>query len=115
VSRIAALVLAAVFTWSGVAKLVRRPDLTKLGLPAATWWVVSLVELLLAVTLLASPAWGGVAALALLAGFTAFLVARRGGDVGCGCFGSASTKPISNVDLARNAALLAVAAIAAFA
>jgi hypothetical protein len=115
VSRIAAVLLAAVFAWSGVAKLVRRPDLTRLGLPAATWWVVSLVELALAVTLLVSPAWGGVVALALLTGFTAFLVARRGSDAGCGCFGSASTKPISNVDLARNAALLVVAAIAAFA
>ena len=114
-SRAAAVVLAAVFTWSGVAKLLRRPDLTRLGLPAATWWVVSLVELVLAVALLATPAWGGVVALALLAGFSAFLIARRGSDVGCGCFGSASAKPISNVDLTRNAVLLAVAAVAAFA
>lgn len=113
-SRVAALVLAVVFAWSGTAKLLRRPDLTRLGLPAATWWVVSLVELALAVALVVSPAWGGVAALALLAGFTAFLVARRDSGVGCGCFGSASTAPISNLDLVRNAALLAVAAVAAF-
>jgi hypothetical protein len=115
VSRVAALVLAAVFAWSGIAKLVRRPDLTQLGLPAQTWWVLSFVEIDLAVALVISPVVGGIGALGLLAGFTAFLVARRNSGVGCGCFGSAKAEPISSQDLMRNAALLVLAGIAAFA
>ena len=113
-SRVAALVLAVVFAWSGVAKLVRRPDMTGLGLPASTPLVLAVVELGLAASLVASPVVGGIAALTLLAGFTAFLVARRGSGTGCGCFGSTSTKPVSNVDLVRNGALLLVAALASF-
>lgn len=114
-SRVAAVALAAVFAWSGIAKLVRRPDMTRLGLPASTAVVLAVLELALVVALLVSPVVGGIAALTLLAGFTAFLVARRGSGTGCGCFGSASTTPVSNVDIARNAVLLAAAAVAAFA
>ena len=50
-SRVAALVLAVVFAWSGVAKLVRRPDMTGLGLPASTPLVLAVVELGLAASL----------------------------------------------------------------
>ena len=113
-SRVAALVLAAVFAWSGLAKLVRRPDMTRLGLPASTPLVLAAVELALVVALVVSPTVGGIAALTLLAGFTAFLLARRGSGTGCGCFGSASTKPVSSIDIARNGALLLVAALASF-
>ena len=114
-SRAAALVLAAVFAWSGIAKLVRRPDLTPLGLPTNLFWVLSFVEIDLAVVLVVSPVVGGIGALGLLAGFTAFLAARRSSGAGCGCFGSASTEPISTRDFVRNGALLVLAAIAAFA
>ena len=69
----------------------------------------------LALLLLVSSANGGIVALALLAGFTAFLVARRGSGVGCGCFGSTKTEPISWRDIGRNVVLMALAAIAAFA
>jgi hypothetical protein len=113
VSRVAALVLAAVFAWSGIAKLVRRPDMTPLGLPAWAPIAIGVVEVGLALALLVAPANAGLAALVLLAGFTAFLVPKVGSGEGCGCFG-ASTKPVSTQDLMRNAALMALAATAAF-
>ena len=112
-SRVAGIVLAAVFAWSGIAKLVRRPDLTALGLPSQTWWVLSFVELDLAVALVVVPSFGGLLAMALLAGFTTFLAARRKSGVGCGCFGSSKAAPISTVDFVRNAALFVVATVAA--
>jgi len=114
-TRAAALVLAVVFAWSSLAKLVTQPDMTALGLPPWFAPTTAYVEGALALLLLVSPANGGIVALALLAGFTAFLVARRNSGVGCACFGSASVAPISWKAIARNAALLAVAAVAAFA
>ena len=113
-SRGAALVLALVFAWSAVSKLVRRPDMTALGLPAWTTPMTAIVELALVLALLIRPADGGIASLAVLAGFTAFLVRRLGTGAGCGCFGT-TTKAVSSQDLMRNAALLAAAAVAAFA
>ena len=113
-SRIAALVLAAVFAWSAASKLVRRPDMAALGLPRWTAPVTALVEIGLVLALLLRPADGGIAALAVLAGFTAFLVRRLDSGAGCGCFGS-TTKPVSSQDLMRNAVLLALAGLAAFA
>ena len=114
-NRGAALALAVVFAWSSLAKLVTQPDMTALGLPAWFAPVTAYVEAGLALLLLVSPANGGIVALALLAGFTAFLVARRDSGVGCGCFGSAKVEPISWRSIARNVVLMALAAIAAFA
>jgi hypothetical protein len=113
-SRAAALLLAVVFAWSSLAKLVTRPDMTPLGLPSWAGEATAYAEAALALALLLSPANGGIAALALLAGFTAFLFARRNSGVGCGCFGSAKAEPISTKDIVRNVVLLAVAAMAAF-
>jgi hypothetical protein len=115
VSRLAASALAAIFIWAAVVKLLRKPDLTPLGLPSWSATALAVVELLLAIALCLAPSVGGVLALAMLAGFTTFLVRRRDSGVGCGCFGGASTKPVSNRDLLRNAVLMALAAIAAFA
>jgi hypothetical protein len=114
----AALVLASVLGVAAVAK-ARRPQRTaatfaRLGLPrpGALAWGVPGAEAAVAVALLTTPAWGGVVAFALLAGFTAYLAAlvRSGRPVSCGCFGSSGDHPVSGVDLARNAALLALAA-----
>ena len=113
-SRAAALALAVVFAWSSVGKLITRPDMTKLGLPSWSGDVTAYVEALLAVLLLVRPADGGIVALALLAGFTAFLVRRFDTGTGCGCFGSSSAKPVGITALLRNAALLALAGAAAF-
>lgn len=114
----AALVLAAVFAWAGVAKLGRRERTARsfaaMGLPpgAAVW--VPAVELVTALGLVVVPGWAAVAALALLAGFTVFLAraVAGGAEVGCGCFGSAGGDAVSWVDVARNG-LLGVAAVAA--
>jgi hypothetical protein len=70
------------------------------------------LELVLAVALIASPALGGAAALALLGLFSAVLVRNLGADTGCGCFGAAHTRAISRVDLVRNAVLAGLAFVA---
>jgi len=107
--------LAVVFAWSSLAKLVTQPDMTALGLPSWFASTAAYVEGVLALLLLVSPANGGIAALTLLAGFTAFLIARRNTGVGCACFGSASIAPISWKSIARNVVLLGLAAVTAFA
>lgn len=122
VGYVSALVLAALFAWAGLAKLGARRRTTRtfrsLGLPTADALAVAVpaVELALAVGLVVVPGWAAAGALALLAAFTTFLVKaiRAGVDVGCGCFGSAATDPVSPVELVRNG-LLAVAALLALA
>lgn len=119
----AALVLAALFAWAGVAKVADRRRTTStfaaLGLPrpGVLGTAVPCAEVALAVGLLAVPAVAAYAALALLAGFTTFLVrAVRGGvRVPCGCFGSAGDQPISEVDVVRNVLLALGAVVATFA
>lgn len=116
-----ALVLAGVFVRAGVAKAVRPAEtaagFVALGVPASpvTARIVPVVELALAAILLAAPRAGGVAALVLLAAFTAFVgrTLRRGLAVPCNCFGAARAEPVSRVDLLRNLLLggLAVAAL----
>ena len=122
VGYLAALVLAALFAWAGVAKLGARRRTRRtfraLGLPAADGFavVVPVVELTLALGLVVAPGWAAAGALAMLAAFSVFLLRaiRAGVDVGCGCFGSAGTEPVSYVELVRNG-LMALAAVAALA
>lgn len=117
---LSALVLAVLFAWAGVAKLGARRRTTRtfrlLGLPAADVLAVGVpaVELALAVGLVIVPGWAAAGALALLAAFTVFLgrAVRAGVEVGCGCFGSAATDPVSPVELVRNG-LLGLAAVLA--
>ena len=116
----AALVLAAVFAWAGIAKLTQRErttaTFTALGIPGATLLGTALpvAEVLLAVALVVVPGVAAYAALALIAAFTTFLVRtlRRGVPVACGCFGSASAEPVSAIEVVRNL-LLGVAALVA--
>lgn len=58
--------------------------------------------------------WSAVAALVLLAAFTAFLVVRlrAGVRAPCACFGSLSARPMSWRDVARNAVLMGLALVA---
>ena len=116
-----ALLLAAAFVRAAAAKLARpepteagfralglpRPDLLARGLPV--------VELVVAVLLVAVPRPGGVVAFVLLALFTVVLAraVRAGVSAGCTCFGAVSTEPVSRTDLLRNG-LLAAAAVAAW-
>lgn len=122
IGTVAAWLLAGVFAWAGAAKARRPLDtaaaLRRLGLPAARPLAVAVpgVELGLALVLVVRPAAGGVAALVLLAAFSAVIgrAVRLQLDVGCGCFGSARNGPVSGVELLRNG-LLAVLALAALA
>ena len=122
VGYVAALVLAAVLGWAGIAKL-SRPRTTAAGFaalglpaPAALARAVPLAEIVTAATLVVAPRIGAVAALVLLAAFSVVLVGavRSNDDVSCGCFGASGRAPVSFVELVRNAMLLA-AALAALA
>lgn len=116
----AACVLALTFAWAGAAKLGRRAETAAgfaelgLGRPELLGRVVPMVELALAVALLAAPAAGAAVTLVLLAGFTTVLVRalRRGVEVRCACFGQAGGPPLSWVDLVRNGLLGALAVLA---
>lgn len=116
----AACTLAVAFAWAGAAKLGRRRETAagfadlRLPRPGALALVVPVVELALAVALLAAPAVGGTVAVVLLAAFTTVLVRalRRGGEVRCACFGQAGGAPLSWVDLARNGLLVGLALLA---
>jgi hypothetical protein len=115
---VAALVLAAVFARAAQAKLGDRAGTAEtfaaLGLPGAAATAVPAVELAVAIGLVLVPGWSGIVALALLAGFTAFLwrALRAGVTVGCNCFGRARSAPISGVELVRNALLGGLAVVA---
>lgn len=117
----AALLLAGVFGWAGLAKL-RARDATErtlrafgLAAPRALAVGVPVVELSLAVGLVLVPAWAALAALAVLVGFSTILLRamRAGVDVGCGCFGTARREPVSFVELVRNGGLAGGAVVAA--
>ena len=116
----AAVAVACVLAWAGVAKWSRprgtAASFEALGLPGASVLAraVPVSELCVAAALVVAPRLGAVAAVALLAAFTAVLVraVRRGSGVGCACFGSSSARPVSAVELVRNAGLLGLAAAA---
>jgi len=119
----AAAVLAGTFAWAGAAKLGRPTETAAgfsdlgLGRPEVLARGVPVVELGLAVALLAAPTAGGGAALVLLGGFSAVLARalHRGVEVRCACFGRAGGPPLSWIELVRNGLLgvLAVLALAA--
>lgn len=115
-----AWLVAGVLAWAALAKL-RRPQATAVGfrqlgvpLPGLAAVLVPAGELFAAGLLLARPALGSGAALALLIGFSVFLAwrLRRGTPGGCACFGGGPDRPLGPAALVRNA-LLAVAAAAA--
>ncbi len=122
---LARLVLAAVLGAAGVAKLFDRAGtaeaLAAFGAPrrSVTALAVALpvVELVTAGTLLPRRAawWGALAALALLATFTAAVgrALARGQRHDCRCFGQLRPEPIGAGTLVRNGALLALAAFVA--
>lgn len=117
----AAIILSVVMLTAATSKLRSLSDTAQtfdqLGLPQPriVAIVVAMAELMVAVVLIVRPSWGGVAGFALLIGFTTYLVSllRSGKQLGCGCFGSTSTEPVSIADIGRNVALLGLAALAA--
>jgi uncharacterized membrane protein YphA (DoxX/SURF4 family) len=121
VAVIAAAVLALVFVRAGVAKINRQGATAtafgamRLPAPRALARAVPILELALAVTLVANPRLGGVLALVLIAIFSAVLVRAVDTETGCGCFGAAHSRPVSGVDLLRNAVLAGLAFLAVLA
>lgn len=117
-----ALVLAAVFVWAAAAKLARRDqtaasfDALRVPASGVLARLVPLVELLLAVGLIALPPVGGAAALVLLAAFSAVILRAivSGVRPPCSCFGSGRTDPVSGVDVLRNILLAGLATAAIF-
>ncbi|HZQ28858.1 MAG TPA: MauE/DoxX family redox-associated membrane protein [Acidimicrobiales bacterium] len=116
-----AAVLAVLFAWASVGKLsARRATVARLSdgrvhLPGLVTAVVPVVELLLAVLLVARPADGGAAALVALALFHLVLAWDLGARAGCAWFGSARPQPVSGLSVARTFGLgvLAVGALGA--
>lgn len=116
----ARICLAAIFLLAAGLKLARptqtRQAMSDFGVAlrfvgAAAVSVIA-AELLVGVALLipSTARWGAIAALALLAGFSAAVsvVLSRGESVSCNCFGSLSEEPVTRATLARNACLAAV-------
>lgn len=114
VSYTLALGLALVFAWAGTAKLLAPAPTARsfaaLGVPPALARVVPFVELALAIAMVLAPITA-VGALVLLGVFTIVLVGADDG-VRCACFGSASSDPVSWVQVLRNGFLAAAAAVA---
>ena len=119
---LARLVLGAVFSLAGVAKLSdlkgSRRAITDFGVPSAIaaplGLLLPLAELAVAATLLpASTAWwGALGALALLSVFVVGISINlaRGRKPDCHCFGQLHSAPAGWKTLARNGVLAAVAA-----
>jgi Methylamine utilisation protein MauE len=124
---IANLVLALAFAVAAVAKLAERTSFRQalpaygvpLGLVGAATIGIPLAELTVAVTLVVTDVapWGAIAALTLLAIFTAAAaVARmRGLEADCRCFGPVDVLSGGVRPFVRNGALAAIAALAAVA
>jgi uncharacterized membrane protein YphA (DoxX/SURF4 family) len=124
---IARLVLAGVLAVAAVAKIrdagATRRAITDFGGPSALAPALSvlvpLLELSIAVLLLpvATAAWAAVAALVLLALFTAAIAVNlsRGRAPSCNCFGAFSRRPVGPQTLVRNGVLMALAAFVAVA
>jgi hypothetical protein len=114
---LARVVLATVFGVAAMAKLADREGsrrtLRGFGVPERLALVVALAELATAAALLASAFYGALAALALLAAFSAAIVAAlaRGARPDCGCFGRLHSAPAGRGTLVRNAALAACAGL----
>jgi len=113
----AAIALAAVLAYAGVAKIAGGAFTAKvfsdLGLPGGRRLpaIIAVFELMTAVALVIDPQGGASVALLLLGAFTLFLfvrlVSRRGGE--CACFGGAAR--ITWWSVARNLGLMALALV----
>lgn len=119
----ARLSLAAVFTIAVTAKLADTNDLRHaveaFGVPRMVAAILAptmiATEFGVAVLLLTAPRYGALAALTVLTGFSAAVLANiaRGRRLECHCFGRLSNGPIGWPTLARNGCLAGLAAIVA--
>ena len=117
----ASVVLGAVFLLAGILKLSAplqwRTQAADLGVPKWAASVVPFAETTVGALLVCQVARRQVAlvAMALLIGFTALMVVRvaQGRRPPCACFGRVTTKPIGWSTVARNVALVVLAAVVA--
>ncbi len=115
----ARIAVGVVLLWAGAAKLFQPawPETAAaFGAPRGVVRVLPVLEVSLGALLVAGVGlpWTAVAALVLLAGFTAAVAARlvRGQRVPCGCFGETSARPVGADTLVRNLVLCWLAAAA---
>ena len=119
---VARLLLAAVFTIAGVAKLSDRAgtaqSIVDFGVPSLfarpVAWLLPLWELACAATLIVSPTarWAAVATFATLIVFIAAIAVSlaRGRRPDCHCFGQLHSRPVGWTTVSRNIVLAAIAA-----
>ncbi len=120
IGRGSALALAVVLAWAAAAKARDRrgtiASFEGLGLPAPASLAVGVpvVELVVAAALVAVPAVAAIAALVLLVGFSVVIgrAVAAGATVGCACFGGPASRPVSVLELLRNAGLAALGILA---
>ncbi len=119
VAVVASILLGIAFVVAGGSKLAAGPgwrDQAR-GMGAPSWvvpilpWVELVVGALLVTQVARVPA--AIVGGALLLAFSTLIAVRlaQGRRPSCACFGAWSTKPIGPLDLARNAAFLALAAL----
>jgi hypothetical protein len=117
---IASVVVGVVFLVAGAAKVVQGPVWTQQAAAmrvsprvarVVPWWEVVVGSMLIAGLLSPGPA---LAAYVTLVVFTIRIVGllRAGQAPPCACFGAWRIRPISWVDVARNAGLMALSAVA---
>jgi len=120
VAIVSSILVGAALIAAGLFKLVDGPawprQAADMGVPYTVAVVVPPVELLIgAASVVLLLPWAAYAAVVVLVAFTIVIVHRLldGSRPPCACFGSRSTRPLGPVHVARNAGLLALAAIAA--
>jgi uncharacterized membrane protein YphA (DoxX/SURF4 family) len=120
------VVLAAVFVWAAVPKLldpaafaeaIANYHLVPDALVGAVAVVVPVLELVIAVALVVGLGARGaaIAAAAMLVSFTIGMIQAmaRGIDLDCGCFGTATKTEVGWGSIARNVALIGLAVVIA--
>jgi uncharacterized membrane protein YphA (DoxX/SURF4 family) len=112
----AGALVGAILVIAGVAKLTSRgwPSQARaIGVPPWAVRVVPILEVAIGAALVAGLPYAGWAAIALLVGFTVFLVLAllRGVEAPCACFGSMSSRPVTWWSVVRNVVLVALAAV----
>jgi uncharacterized membrane protein YphA (DoxX/SURF4 family) len=118
---VASLLLGAVFVVSGITKIAAmqqwRAQAADLGVSGFVAGGLPFAELAIGALLIAQIARRPVAVVAgvVLVAFTTLLVVRlsQGRRPPCACFGALSSRPISWVTVARNAAFIALAVLIA--
>lgn len=123
VTTIASIVLGAAFVVAGASKLAAGPrwpaQARELGGPPAAIKVLPWIELAIGASLVVQIGgpWPALVAIALLLAFSGLIVMRlrTGRRPPCACFGAWSASPIGVTHLLRNAGLIVLGVLAAFA